>query len=81
MLRISYFWPDWNSYVRLGAFHTIFSTKKVAVVFSPQNLSLKLLIIRFLTSVSYCKPRTRGHTHEPIHRPTTLYNKQQYSNT
>ena len=27
MLRISYFWPDWNSYVRPGAFHTMFSAK------------------------------------------------------
>ena len=27
MLRNSYFWPDWNYSVRLGLFHTIFSTK------------------------------------------------------
>ena len=28
MLRNSYIWPDWNSYVRLRVFHTIFSTKR-----------------------------------------------------
>ena len=38
-LRNSYFWPDWSSYVRLGVFHTIFSTKKVAFLFFPKNLS------------------------------------------
>ena len=29
LLRISYFWPGWYSYVRLGVFHTTFSTKEV----------------------------------------------------
>ena len=42
-LRISYFWPDWNSYVRLGVFNTIFSTKEVTFLFFPPNLSLKIL--------------------------------------
>ena len=29
VLRISYFWPDWNSYVRLGVFrHTIFNSMR-----------------------------------------------------
>ena len=37
MLRISFFWPDWNSYVRLGVFHTIFSTKRSHSFFPPQT--------------------------------------------
>ena len=36
MLRISYFWPDWNSYVRLGVFYTIFSTKRSHSCFFPK---------------------------------------------
>ena len=39
MLRISYFWPDWNFYARLGVFHTIFSTKEVTFLFFSQNLT------------------------------------------
>ena len=46
MLIISYFWPEWNSYVRLGVFHTIFSTKK-SNSFCSQKLNIKLFIIRF----------------------------------
>ena len=42
MSRISYFWPGWYSYVRLGAFYTIFSTK-VILIFS-QNLSLNFFL-------------------------------------
>ena len=52
MLRISYFWSDWNSYATLGVFYTIFSTK-VTFLFFPK-ISLKFLIIRFSTSVAYC---------------------------
>ena len=50
----SYFWPDWNSYVRLSVFHTIFNTKEVTCLCFPKKLRLKFLIIRFLTSVAYC---------------------------
>ena len=36
----SYFWPDWNSCVRLGVFHTIFSTKEAIFLgFSPKSQS------------------------------------------
>lgn len=28
MLRVFYFWPDWNSNVKLGVFQTNFSTKR-----------------------------------------------------
>ena len=38
-LRTSYFWPDWNSDVRLGVFHTIFCTKEVTFYFFFQNLT------------------------------------------
>ena len=52
MLRISFIWPDLNSYVRLGVFHTIFSAKsrykEVAFLFFPQNFSLKFLIVKIL---------------------------------
>ena len=54
MLRISFFWPDWNSYVRLGVFHTIFSTKRSHYCFFLEISVIKFLIIRFLTSVAYC---------------------------
>ena len=54
MLRISYIWPDWNSYVRLGVFHTIFSTKRSHYCFFLEISVIKFLIIRFLTSVAYC---------------------------
>ena len=41
MLRISYFWPDWNSYVRLGVFHNTFSTKRSHSCFS-QNIQSQI---------------------------------------
>ena len=53
MLRISYFWPSWNSYVRLGVFHTFLSTKRSHFYFSPK-ICLKFLIIRLLTSLAIC---------------------------
>ena len=40
MLRISYIWPDWNSHVRLGVFHTIFSTKRYI---SPPKFQLQIV--------------------------------------
>ena len=52
MLRISYFWPDWNSYVRLGVFHNIFGTKGSRSILFPK-ICLKFLIIGFLASVAY----------------------------
>ena len=61
MLRISYFWPDWNCYARLGMFHTIFSTKRPHSYFPP-NLRLKFLIIRFLTSVAYYFHNLQGES-------------------
>ena len=53
-LIISYFWPEWNSCVRLGVFHPIFSTKEVTFLYFSHNLSLKFLIFRLLTSVASC---------------------------
>ena len=53
MLRISHFWPDWISCVRLGVSHTMCSTKRSHSYFFPKISSLKFLIIRFLTSVAY----------------------------
>ena len=73
MLRISYFWPDWNSYVRLGVFHTIFSTKRSHPYFSPK-ICLKFLMIRFLTSVAYCS--TTCTLHEYAH--PVIYNNPEF---
>ena len=39
MLRISCFWPDWNSYLRLGVSYTSFSTKRSHSHFSPKSQS------------------------------------------
>ena len=52
MLRISCIWPDWNSYVKLGVFHTIFSTNRCHSYFSPK-MWVSNSWIRFLTSVGY----------------------------
>ena len=46
------FWPDWNSYVRLGVFHNIFGTKGSRSILFPK-ICLKFLIIGFLASVAY----------------------------
>ena len=53
MLRISYFWPGWNSYVRLGVFHANLSTKRSHSYLLPK-ICLKFLVIRFFTFVAYC---------------------------
>ena len=51
-LRIFFFWPDWNAYVTLGLFHTIFSTMRSRLISFPK-ICLKFFIIRLLTSVAY----------------------------
>ena len=46
MSKMSCFWADWNSYVRLGVPH-YFQYKEVAFLFFPQNLS-RILNCQFL---------------------------------
>ena len=53
MFRISYFWQDWNSFVRLAVFHNAFSAKRSHSYFF-SKICLKLLIIGFLACVAYC---------------------------
>ena len=55
MLRISYFWTDWNSYVWLGVFHAIFSTKKSNSSFFPkyQSQILNYQILRICRVLCY----------------------------
>ena len=62
VLRISYFWLDWNYFVRLGVLHPIFSTKRSRFYVSPK-ICLKFLIIRLLTSVAYCSSTCTIYKH------------------
>ena len=56
MLRISYFWPDWNSYGRLWVCSTLFSVQEVTFLFfPPKSLSqiLEILSIRSMSRTCY----------------------------
>ena len=53
MLRISYFWPDWNSYARQDVFHTISSTKRShSFVFFSKNLKTQIMNNQILKRMS-----------------------------
>ena len=66
--------PHYNTKNGLGRFapSALPHYKEVAFIFPPKNLSLKFLMIRFLTSVAYCyknvvlhAPYVNNHTPAP----------------